>query len=645
MYLSKTTLSFLVAGVSLLVTGALALSSQNPAPPKTTSVPQAQDAQAKPERVSQGLLVDYRFNEATGTKVHDYSGVQPPLDLVVENATAVRWISGGLAIQSPTILNTQGPARRLTEAIRKTQELTVEAWIRPANLIQDGTARLVGVSKGARMRNFTLGQGLWEGQPSDTFNMRLRTTGTDLDGMPLLSSPAGTASGAIQHVVYARAKDGATSLYVDGDLVAEGTTPGNMDNWDSSYHLAIANEMGATRPWLGDLFRVAVYSKALNRDEILQNQAFGSGATDLGHLAVSPLANTSIIAAKDQGVVHSDRAWVLTNIGAKPFKWAVREDCDWLSVTPKEGELGTSSRNSLELSIDEEAVAKLDIGTYKAKVRFENLGTKLGSCERTVILQVNAPGTQDGRGSKPGPHNTGPSDPTILEAVGPMTITKEGTVIENFRMSGMLIIRADNVTVRNFVIDGKGSRYGIRCSFGNKGILIEDGEVYNVLSSSVYGGGLTARRLNLHESGGDGFKTSSGSVVESCWVHHLGTAPGAHADCNQTRSGQSLIFRGNFFDLPIDIGAPYKSNACLIIQTGLGAINDVLIENNWLTGGNFTLYITDKGNGYGPPTNVRVLNNRFGREYRYGVLDNFGYVHLQGNRWDDTDELMDINNN
>ncbi|MEZ6019220.1 MAG: hypothetical protein R3F17_03715 [Planctomycetota bacterium] len=198
--------------------------------------------------------------------------------------------------------------------------------------------------------------------------------------------------------------------------------------------------------------------------------------------------------------------------------------------------------------------------------------------------------------------------------------------------------------MRNFVIDGGGTAYGIRRSFGNTGLRFENGVIYNVASACVYGAGFTARALNLHESGSDGFKTASGSIVEGCWIHHMGMAPGAHADGNQTRDGKGLVFRGNFFDMPIDIGAPYKSNAALIIQTGLGPIDDVLIEGNWLNGGNFTLYVTDKGTGYGPPTNVRIKDNWFGRDYRYGVLDSFGYQRIEGNRWEDTGELMSINN-
>ncbi|MFT5198677.1 MAG: hypothetical protein ACI87O_001335, partial [Planctomycetota bacterium] len=48
---------------------------------------------------------------------------------------------------------------------------------------------------------------------------------------------------------------------------------------------------------------------------------------------------------------------------------------------------------------------------------------------------------------------------------------------------------------------------------------------------------------------------------------------------------------------------------------------------------------------YGDPTNCRMVNNRFGRDYRYGVLQTTGYVYISGNRWDDNGQLMDINNN
>ncbi|MCP5020274.1 MAG: LamG domain-containing protein [bacterium] len=603
--------------------------------------PKVQEA---PLREKAGLLVEYRFAEASGTKVHDVSGALPPLDLVIKDAGAVHWISGGLGIHSPTTLNSVGPARRVIERIRKTQQFTVEAWIRPTNLTPGGTAHLIGISNGPTMRNFSLGQGPGTEEPSDTFNMRLRTTLTDLNGQPMHTTPAGVAQLGIQHLVYTKAEDGTTRLFVNGTQKCSRNTPGTLGNWDSSYRLVVASELGATLPWLGDLFRMAIYDTALKKEQIVNNFRAGSGYGGHGHLSVGPSKDISILAAQGQGVVVSSRGWRLHNIGTKPLSWKIENQSAWLKLPSHSGELAPGAQLLLPLSFDKDAIAKFKPGTYDAKILFTNASNKLGSCERTVHLQVKPAGGTDGHGVKPGPHNTGPRAPSALRKVGPITVTEDGTVIENVHIEGPLVIRANNVTVRNFIVDGKGSRYGVQCNFGNNGILLQDGEVYNVYSSCVFGEGFTAQRLNIHESGGDGFKTSSGSVVEYCWVHHIGTAEGAHADANQSRDGTGMVFRGNFFDIPINIGEPYKSNACLIIQTGLGPIDDVLIENNWLSGGNFTLYITDKGRGHGPPTNVRIINNRFGRQYRYGVLDGDGPIHMKGNRWDDTGDLMGINN-
>ncbi|HPF13096.1 MAG: LamG domain-containing protein [Planctomycetes bacterium] len=629
--------------ICLLATATWALlSAWNPVPSTQSESGEAAVPEAL-ERVKDGIVVEYRFDEATGTQIHDRSGQTPALDLVVENGTAVRWISGGLSIQSPTLLNTLGPARRLTETIRRTGAISLEAWVRQTGEQAAKPAHLIGVSKGNRMRNFTLAQGLGQGAGGAGFQVNLRTTDSNLNGDPGIASSEAGPTGAVQHVVYTRTSAGTTCLYVDGERVAEATLPGTLENWDSSYSLAVANEVGATRPWLGDLFLIAVYDRALSPQEILQNFAVGSGDSNEGHLAVEPIEATSIYLTKDTGELRAERGWVIRNIGSKPLRWSASEAADWLGIEPHEGSLAPGQQEPLELRLDRSLLDTMPVGTYELPVAFSNVDGSLGTCERRVVLRIQPSGTS-GFGIKPGPHNTGPLDSTLLEDVGSMTITKAGTRIENVRIRGALTIQADDVTVRNFVIDATNEPYGIRCSFGNTGIVLEDGEIYNMSSAGVFGGGFTARRLNLHDSGGDGFKTSSGSTVEGCWVHHLGTLPGAHADCNQTRDGQGFVFRGNCFDLPIDIGAPYKSNACLIVQTGLGPIDDVLIEGNWLSGGNYTIYITDKGNGYGPPTNVRLIGNRFGREYRYGVLTNSGQVHLEGNRWDDTGELMSINN-
>jgi hypothetical protein len=237
-------------------------------------------------------------------------------------------------------------------------------------------------------------------------------------------------------------------------------------------------------------------------------------------------------------------------------------------------------------------------------------------------------------GARPGPDNTGPTNRSILKSVGSMTITQDGAVIENVFVRGTIDIQANNVTIRNFVVDATGEGFGIRPAFGKSGQVIEDGEIYGANQDGVYGEGYTARRLNIHDTGGDGFKTQGNSLIESSWVHHIGLAAGSHADGVQIMSGAHIIVRGNFFDMPFS-DTTANSNSSIIIKTDFGDIDDVLFENNWCNGGNFTVYVRS-GAGGGVPTNIRILNNRFGHDYHYGPFSIEGTPLIQGNVWDDT---------
>lgn len=597
-------------------------------------------------RVGDGLIAEYLFEEAGGTIVRDVSGQVPALDLSIDNPSAVSWGAGTISIQSPTTLVTSGPATRLIDSIRASGEMTVEAWIVPDNLNQQGPARLVSVSNGATLRNFTLGQGLFNGLPTDTFNMRTRHTGTNLDGEPMLATPAGSAHLGLQHVVYTRTPGGNAVLYVDGTVQSTADLGGNFSNWDSGYRLALANEIGASRPWLGSMHLVAIYDRALSNQEVQQNFQAGSGASNVGHLAVTP--NSEMLFSAQEGLPPTvlSRVAEITNIGGEQLNWTLSESAPWLTVSQSQGALAPGASASVNVNLMVDSVTSLPVGIYTTELAFTNQTTGFGNTTRNVRLVITEEGSSGANGEKPGPNNTGPSDPGALTTVGSMTVTEAGTVIENVHIQGTLSIKAPNVTVRNFIVDGGGNvPYGIRATDDHSGLLMEDGEILNITSSGLYGGDFTARRLNIHDSGGDAIKATKNVLVESCWIHHLGTNPGAHADGDQTRYGSNFVFRYNNIDMPYNVGPPYKSNAAFIVQTGAGPVDNFLVEENWLNGGNYTVYFTDKGVGYGNPTNCRMINNLFGRDYQFGTLFTSGYVFVSGNRWEDTLELMDINNN
>ncbi len=238
---------------------------------------------------------------------------------------------------------------------------------------------------------------------------------------------------------------------------------------------------------------------------------------------------------------------------------------------------------------------------------------------------------------KPGPDNTGPYDDSVLIPSGSITIVEDGTVIENIFVTGRIKIEANNVTIRNFRIDATGTSYGIQANLGYTGLWLEAGEIMNMNSAGILGTGFTALRLNIHDSGGDGLKVQSGiepTLVAYSWIHHLGKNDGAHADGNQSRSGGNITFLYNNCDMPITDPAPYKSNACFILQTAEGPLDNFTIKNNWLNGGNYTLYCGG--------TDLRIIGNQFGRDYRYGIRNDCSNEDTEwlNNVWEDTGEII-----
>ncbi len=212
-----------------------------------------------------GMQVLYTFEEGSGTTVRDVSGVGTPLDLSVSGSGA-SWISGGgLAIDSSTIVASAGSARKVIDASRATNEITIEAWVKPANVTQGGPARIVTLSADLYNRNFTLGQ------DGDAYDVRLRTTTTGNNGTPSLSSPDGSLTTALTQVVYTRDASGTAKIYVNGVQRASRTVSGDFSNWSGSYRLALANEFTGDRPWLGELHRVAIYNQALTQAQVARH--------------------------------------------------------------------------------------------------------------------------------------------------------------------------------------------------------------------------------------------------------------------------------------------------------------------------------------------------------------------------------------
>ena len=222
-------------------------------------------------RVTDGLVVLYEFNEGSGATVGDSSGVGTPLDLTIDNTGNITWLSGVLRIDSGTIVQSGGAATKVFNALTASDEITIEAWVKPANDTQDGPARIVTYSKNTSKRNFTLAQ------DEDEYITRLRTDdgSTSDNGTPSQDTGSGTLTTSLTHVVFTYVSSTtARKTYIDGSVEASDTTiAGDFDNWDSGsdFELALANELTENRDWLGEFYLVAIYDSALSASEVTQN--------------------------------------------------------------------------------------------------------------------------------------------------------------------------------------------------------------------------------------------------------------------------------------------------------------------------------------------------------------------------------------
>lgn len=235
--------------------------------------------------------------------------------------------------------------------------------------------------------------------------------------------------------------------------------------------------------------------------------------------------------------------------------------------------------------------------------------------------------------TKPNSTNTGTTG-NLTTYSGSADITIAGAIIENYIINGSLNIKANNVTVRNCLINTTGT-YGIRSNYGYTGLLIEDCEITGMTSAAILASDFIARRCNIWHSGADGIKPTNNFLIEACYFHHLGYITTAHADGIQMVAGSNGQILNNNFDMPYNEPG-YKNSQCMIISTNNAIIDNITIDGNWVNGGGYSIQIRDKGNGYGNPTNVSITNNLFGTDYQFGVSVLDGNVVWECNKWEDT---------
>jgi Right handed beta helix region len=243
-------------------------------------------------------------------------------------------------------------------------------------------------------------------------------------------------------------------------------------------------------------------------------------------------------------------------------------------------------------------------------------------------------------GVKPGSDTTGPRTDDLEVSNGTMTITEPGAVVERIEHHGEIYVQASGVVLRDVRVISHGW-YGIRVFEGAAGVIIEHAEVAleqrpaGQAAVASAGGNLTLRDSELRGNG-DGVKIGNGDVYERNWIHM--TKPDAGSDLHldglqADGGGTGVVIRQNRIELPPEV----DGNAAIIINGSMApSRGDILIEGNWLDGGNYTIYAGRNKDGSCQP-DVRAIGNRFGRSERYGLLSSGDCeVTWRGNTFMDT---------
>lgn len=248
----------------------------------------------------------------------------------------------------------------------------------------------------------------------------------------------------------------------------------------------------------------------------------------------------------------------------------------------------------------------------------------------------------------PGPSSTGyPAGQAFARTVtGGYVVTTDNTVIDGWRVSGGIQVRAKNVTIRNsWITSDFGGASGTGTVNINPGASatvehsLLDG--LNATHSCIWhaGSSMTATANNCQgvndgifmwatTPGVDG--TGDNFTIQDNYLHSFTTAAAnGHVDGIQTEGAKNGVIRHNTLDVTQD------QTSALSLWNSRKSTDNVRVEHNLLAGGGFTVYAEDYSPSEANPsggysvTNVVFQNNVFSTVH-YSCVGYWGVWYVRG---------------
>jgi mono/diheme cytochrome c family protein len=321
----------------------------------------------------------YEFKSGVGNIAYDTSGVEPAMNLTLTGDTgSYDWVRGyGVEFKDPTAKAQASvvSSTKLYDYIKDVGEYSIEAWVVPSNVTQEGPAQIVSYTGTNGDTNFTLGQSLYE------YDVLNRTDATGADGGPATETQNETLQATLQHVVVTVDPVGGRKVYVDGQLKETDTTNlGNLTNWSSNYAFVLGNNQGRSRPWSGKIRLLAVHNRALTLEQIQQNFDVGVGQKYLMLFNVSAYTGNVDDYVMFEVSEFDNYSYLFTkpmfiNLAATPVTGrSIHIQGMRIGVNGKEVSVGQAYRN-----MDQTIPATATSDELKAGILLSNIGTVIAS--------------------------------------------------------------------------------------------------------------------------------------------------------------------------------------------------------------------------------------------------------------------------
>ncbi|MGF9764874.1 hypothetical protein AAII07_58400 [Microvirga sp. 0TCS3.31] len=208
--------------------------------------------------------------------------------------------------------------------------------------------------------------------------------------------------------------------------------------------------------------------------------------------------------------------------------------------------------------------------------------------------------------------NTGVSSGVTLTPSGSIIVTEAGTILDGLNITGSVIIRANNVTLKNSNVTS-GGYYGIRVDTGYTGAHVIncdiDGRGQGIGSHGIQGSGtFIGNEIRGFENG---ITINAGtSTIRSNYIHNLAAQGSPHFDGIQVQGGQNgVLIENNTIILTS------SQTGAIFLQSYFGNINNVMIRNNYVDGGGYTMYFDGSKNTTYRMTDITWQDNYNGRGY------------------------------